>query len=31
MKASIILASNLQAAMTELIKGVIEERGRGFA
>lgn len=31
MKASIVLASNLQAAMTDLIKGVIEERGRGFA
>lgn len=31
MKASIILASNLQNAMAELIKGVLDERGRGFA
>lgn len=31
MKASIVLASNLQAAMGDLLRGVIEERGRGFA
>ena len=31
MKPSIILASNLQNAMAELIKGVLDERGRGFA
>ena len=31
LKASIILASNLQNAMAELIKGVLDERGRGFA